>query len=95
CGIIVAINFLIREIRKTFFEPHGLPDEIKAGYERETLIVCICDTPPKQTRETLEGMSDDELRHLLNQKLAKAAPKPWPWYMWLGVAGLGIHRVSG
>ncbi|GAJ03383.1 unnamed protein product, partial [marine sediment metagenome] len=66
------------------------PDEIKAGYERETLIVCICDTPPKQTRETLEGMSDDELRHLLNQKLAKAAPKPWPWYMWLGVAGLGI-----
>lgn len=89
-GVIVAITFLIREIRKTWYEPHGLPEKVKAGYSRETLIVMICDTEPKEVPEGLEGMTDDELRKLLNQKLAAAAPKPWPWYMWLGIAGLGI-----
>ncbi|GAI75868.1 unnamed protein product, partial [marine sediment metagenome] len=88
-GIIVGIIFLLREFRKTFFEPHGLPEEVKAGYSRETLILDVCETEPKQTPESVAEMSDDELRKLLNLKLGKLR-EGWPWYVWLGIAGLGI-----
>jgi hypothetical protein len=90
CGVIVAITFLIREIRKTWYEPHGLPEDVKAGYSHDTLVQMICETKPEQTPETLAGMTDDELRTLLNQKLAALQKGGWPWYVWLGITGIAI-----
>ena len=90
---IVAIIFLIKTIDAVFFKRKALDEETKKTFSRETLTAMILDLSPETPPETLEGMSDQELRDLLNQLLREMAP-PVSWWPLAIIGGLGVLGVG-
>jgi len=99
-GIILIVTWSIKTIHALFSPPEPLSEEIKAPWKRETLISAATDyeeylgqpiTPP----ETLEGMSDQELRDYLDE-LAKEVVPPVPvsWWPLAIVGGLCVLGVG-
>lgn len=76
---IVAVAFLIRTINSVFWETEGLPEATKEEFSRETLTSMIIDLAPETPPATLEGLTDAELRTMLNQLLAAKEEEPSPW----------------
>lgn len=69
--LIIVITWAAKEIAGLFKRKVGL-DEVKIGWGKDTLISTIQDSEEYWERtptpiETLEGMSEEDLRHLLNQ----------------------------
>lgn len=62
-------------------------EEYKKTCTRDTLASILIDHD--YSAEALEGKTDAELREMVDE-LAPPPAAPWPWYMWLGIAGLGI-----
>jgi len=94
---IVAITFAIKAVESLIYHRKGLDEETKATFSRDTLTAMILDLAPETPPETLQGMSDQELRDLLNHLLAEVAPPDWlPLAILggLGVAGLGAVAVA-
>ena len=91
---IVAIIFAIKAVESLVYHRKGLDEETKKTFSRETLTAMILDLSPETPPETLEGMSDQELRDLLNQLLAEVAPPVSPWGVLALVGGLGILGVG-
>ncbi|GAH18471.1 unnamed protein product, partial [marine sediment metagenome] len=89
---IVAITFAIKTIDAVFFKRKPLDEETKATFSRETLTAMILDLAPATPPETLEGMSDQELRDLLNRILAEVAPPVswWPFIVLAIIGGVGV-----
>ena len=58
------------------------------------LGVNTIDLSPETPPETLDGMSDQELRDLLNRLLAEEAPPISPWGILALVGGLGVLGVG-
>ncbi|MBA7701681.1 hypothetical protein ES703_110425 [subsurface metagenome] len=51
----------------------------------------ITDLRPQTPPETLAEKSDQELRDLLDEIYEEEVPPAgWPWYVWLGITGVGI-----
>jgi len=91
---VVAIIFAIRAIDEVFFKRKGLDEETKKTFARETLIAMILDLAPETPPETLEEESDQKLRDLLNEILAKVAPPISPWAIVALVGGVGVLGVG-
>ncbi|GAI34992.1 unnamed protein product, partial [marine sediment metagenome] len=90
---IIAIVFAIKAVESLIYHRKGLDEETKKTFSRETLVAMILDLAPETPTETLDGMSDQELRDLLNQLLAEVAPPISPWGVLALVAGLGVVGV--
>ncbi|MBA7681439.1 hypothetical protein ES703_89777 [subsurface metagenome] len=93
-AVIIVATLATKTIVGLFNRKPGL-DEVKVGWGKDTLIQTIQDSEeywerPPTPPETLEGMSEEELRHYLN-KIAEeeVAPVISPW------AGLAIAGVLG
>ncbi|MBA7633610.1 hypothetical protein ES703_41181 [subsurface metagenome] len=96
---VVAIYFTIKLIDEVFFKRKPLSEETKRTFSRDTLTAMILDLEPETPTETLEGMSDQELRDELNALLAELAP-PVEWWPLaiigvLGVLGVGAAVALG
>ena len=91
---VVAIVFAIKAVESLVYHRKGLDEETKKTFSRETLTAMILDLAPETPSETLEGMKDQELRDLLNQLLAEAAPPISPWGVLALVGGLGVLGVG-
>lgn len=77
-ALIIVITWAAKEIAGLFMRKPGL-DQVKVGWTKETLILCIQDSEDYWERtptpvETLEGMSEEELRHYLNQIAEEEVP---------------------
>jgi len=90
---VVAIIFAIRTVDDVFFKRKGLDEETLATFSRETLTAMILDLEPETPPETLEVMTDQELRDLLNEILADRAP-PISWWPLAILGGLGVLGVG-
>ena len=98
-AVIIVATLATKTIVGLFNRKPGL-DEVKVGWGKDTLIQTIQDSEeywerPPTPPETLEGMSEEELRHSLN-KIAEeeVAPVISPW-VGLAIAGaLGIVVVG-
>ncbi|MBA7684451.1 hypothetical protein ES703_92846 [subsurface metagenome] len=90
---IVAIYFTIKLVDEVFFKRKALDEETKKTFSRETLVAMILDLAPETPPETLEGMSDQELRDLLNQMLREMAPSV-SWWPLAIIGGLGVLGVG-
>ena len=91
---IIAIIFLIKTVDEVFFKRKALDEETKKTFARETLTAMILDLSPETPPETLEGMSDQELRDLLNRLLAEVAP-PVDWLPLAILGGVALLGVGG
>lgn len=87
---IVAIVFAIKAVESLIYHRKGLDEETKETFSRDTLTAMILDLAPETPSETLEGMSDQELRDLLNQLIAETAPPISPWGILALVVVLGV-----
>ena len=95
-ALIIVITWSVKTIVSTFKRKPGL-EEVKPAWKRETLIQTIQDaeeywertpTPP----ETLEGMSEEELREYLDKIAKEEVPAVswWPLAVGAGIAVVGI-----
>ncbi len=85
-SIILVLTWSIKSIVGLFKRKVGL-DEVKVGWGKDTLIKTIQDSEEYWERtptpiETLGGMSEEDLRHLLNQIAEEEVVPP--------VEGLGL-----
>jgi len=99
---IWVITWAVERFLGVFKTKPGLED-MKPTWGKEALILDIQDTEgwlereerlerPVTPAETLEGMSEEELRHLLNQLGEKVVP---PGIEWIAVAVVGGLAVLG
>jgi len=95
-AVIVVVTLAIKTIVGLFKTYPGL-HEVKPGWGKETLMLTIHDSEeywerPLTPTETLDGMSEDELRDYLDQ-IAEEEVAPevswWPWAIIGGVVVLG------
>ncbi len=86
---IIAIVWAIRSVDSIFFKRSPLADETKALFDRNTLEMMVLDLKPDTSQETLDAMSDEQLRHHLNAVLAELQPSALGW------AGLAVAGVVG
>ena len=86
---IFAIAFVIKAVEALIYHRKGLDEETKKTFSRDTLTAMILDLAPETPSETLEGMTDQELRDLLNRLIAETAP-PDEWWPLLALGGLGV-----
>ncbi len=91
---LVAIIFVLKTVDEVFFKRKALDEETKKTFARETLTAMILDLSPETPPETLEGMSDQELRDLLNRLLAEVAP-PVDWLPLAILGGVALLGVGG
>ncbi len=91
---VVAIIFAIKAVESLIYHRKGLDEETKKTFSRDTLVAMILDLAPETPPETLEGMSDQELRDLLNQLLAELEPPISPWAIVALVGGVGVLGVG-
>ncbi|GAI62892.1 unnamed protein product, partial [marine sediment metagenome] len=91
---VVAIFFAIKAVESLIYHRKGLDEETKKTFSRDTLVAMILDLAPDTPAETMEGMSDQELRDLLNRLLAEVAPPISPWALLALAGGLGIVGVG-
>ncbi len=103
-ALIVAVTLAVKTIKAEFKRKPGL-DDMKPLWGKEALILDIQDAEwhlekeerlerPITPAETLEGMSEEELRHLLNEIGKKVVPPIDSWPL-LVLAGLGVLGVGG
>lgn len=92
-AVIIVATLAIKTIVALFKRKPEL-DKVKVGWKKETLILTIQDSEEYWERtptpiETLAGMSEDDLRHLLNKIVEEEVPTGG---MGLGlvVAGAGV-----
>lgn len=93
-AVIIVATLAIKTIVGLFKRKVGL-DEVKVGWGKDTLIMTIQDSEEYWERtptpiETLEGMSEEELRHLLNQIAEEEAPPTEGLGLGLAVAAVGV-----
>jgi len=96
-GVVVAITLAFKTIMGEFKHKPGLKD-VKPAWGKEALIVDIQDAEeywerPLTPAETLEGMSEEELRDYLDQIAEEEAPSEVPWWpiaIGAGVVVLGV-----
>lgn len=91
---VVAIIFAIKAVESLVYHRKALDEETKKTFSRETLTAMILDLSPETPPETLGGMSDQELRDLLNQLLAEIAP-PVSWWPLAILGAVGVLGVGG
>jgi len=93
--LLFAITYTATKISSLFKSKPGLED-VKVGWDKETLIKTIQDSEeywerPPTPIETLEAMSEEELRDYLDQiaeeEVVPEKPSVWPWIV-LGAAGI-------
>ncbi len=92
--LIIVITWAAKEIAGLFKRKPGL-DQVKVGWTKETLILCIQDSEEYWDRtptpvETLQGMSEEELRHYLNQIAEEEVPPTEGLGLGLAVAAVGV-----
>lgn len=102
-ALLIYLTYkLIKELKGIFKRKVGL-DDVKVGWEKNTLIMTIQDSEEYWERtptpiETLEGMSEEELRHYLNQIAGEEVPPVEPGVglaiAAIGVLGLGALAVG-
>ncbi len=88
---VVAIVFTIKAVESLVYHRKTLDEETKKTFSRDTLTAMILDLAPETPVETLEGMTDQELRDLLNRLVADMAP-PVTWWP---LALVGVVVVLG
>jgi len=93
--LIVVITWSIDTITKSFTHKPGL-HEVKPGWGKETLKLTIHDSEeywerPLTPAETLEGMSEDELRDYLDKIAEEEVPPGLPsWLPWAIIGGIVV-----
>ncbi len=102
-AVIVAATLAFKTVMEAFKKKPGLAD-VKVAWGKEALILDIQDAEEYWERTptpagTLEGMSEEDLRHLLNQIAEEEVPTEpdmWPLIMLgiLGVGGFGAIAVA-
>lgn len=96
-GLIVAVTLASEIISGHWRRRPGL-HEVKKAWSKETLVLAVQDFEdywerPRTPVETLEGMSEAELRDILNRIAEEELPPGLPWWAVpaaVGAAGLGI-----
>ncbi len=101
-ALIIVITWAAKEIAGLFKRTPALAD-VKPGWGKETLILTIHDSEeywerPLTPVETLEGMSEQELRDYLDQIAEEEVPpeavSPWALAIIGGVAVLGVGAAA-
>jgi len=93
-ALIIVITWAAKEIAGLFKRKPGL-EEVKPGWKKETLILTIQDSEeywerPATPVETLEGMSEEELREYLD-KIAEEEVAPEEGIgLGLAIAAIGV-----
>ena len=92
-ALIIVITWSAKEIAGLFNRKPGLED-VKPGWKKETLILTIQDSEEYWKRtptpiETLEGMSEEELREYLDN-IAEEEVAPPAVGLGLAVAAIGV-----
>jgi len=97
-AIVVVVTLAIKTIAALFKHNPALED-VKPGWGKETLILTIHDSEEYWERtptpdETLQGMSEEELREHLDKMAIEEIPPSgitwWPIAVGVGVAAVGI-----
>ena len=91
--LIIVITWAAKEIAGLFKRTPGL-DQVKVGWGKEVLILTIQDSEEYWERtptpvETLEEMSEEDLRHYLNQIAEEEVPPAEPG-LGLAIAAVGV-----
>jgi hypothetical protein len=91
--LIIVITWALKTVAGLFKRKPGL-DDVKVGWGKETLIKTIQDSEEYWERtptpiETLERMSEEELRHYLNE-MAEEEVKPPTEGLGLVIAAVGV-----
>jgi len=101
-AVIVVATLAIKTIVGLFKTYPGLKD-VKPGWGKETLMLTIHDSEEHWERsltptETLEGMSEQELRDHLDRIAEEEVKKEFPWGLvvigGLGVLGVGVAAIA-
>ncbi|GAJ14577.1 unnamed protein product, partial [marine sediment metagenome] len=95
-AVIVVATLAFKTVMEAFKKKPGL-EEVKPAWGKEALILDIQDAEeywerPPTPVETLEGMSEEELRDLLDQiaeEEVPAVPEEWLPLILLGILGVG------
>lgn len=93
--VAFIIYWAVNWVKSVTFSPKPLSEDVKAQWERDTLISMITDLRPGYSPEELEGMTDRELRDVLDE-IYEEEVKPginWWWVAIIGgmsLAGAGI-----
>jgi hypothetical protein len=92
-ALIIVITWAIKAVVSLFKRKPGL-DEVKIGWEKDTLIKTIQDSEEYWERtptpiETLEEMSEEDLRHYLNKIAEEEVPPAEPG-LGLAIAAVGV-----
>ncbi|GAI94841.1 unnamed protein product, partial [marine sediment metagenome] len=102
-GIVIVgwvIEKLIKAVSTAFFPRTPGLEDMKPTWSRETLIKTVNDTEehleePLTPIETLEEMSEEELRSYLDELAKKVVPpSPVPWELLAILGGLGVLGVG-
>jgi hypothetical protein len=99
-ALIIVLTWSIKTIVSTFKRNPALED-VKVGWDKETLIQTIQDSEkywkrPQTPKETLEGMSEEELREYLDKIAEEEVPTggiPWGWIA-VGAGALGVILLA-
>ncbi|GAJ01359.1 unnamed protein product, partial [marine sediment metagenome] len=97
-AVIVVATLAFTTVWDRIHPKPGL-EEVKQAWEKETLILTIHDSEeywerPPTPVETLEGMSEAELRDLLDQIAEEEVPPPPPWEVLAAVGALGVLGIG-
>jgi len=98
-AVIIVATLAFKAIMAEFKKKPGLED-MKPAWGKEALILDIQDAEeywerPLTPVETLEGMSEEELRELLDQIAEEeVAPEVSPWGVLALVGGLGVVGIG-
>jgi len=97
-AVIVVVTLAIKTIVGLFKTYPALHD-VKPGWGKETLMLTIHDSEefwerPLTPAETLEGMSEAELRDYLDQIAEEEVPTEVAWLPLAVVGGLGILGIG-
>jgi len=92
--ILVAVIFTIKAVDDFVHHRKPLSEETKRTFSRETVTAMILELSPETPPETLAAMSDQELRDLLNNRLAEEAAVGIPW-KWIAIGGGAALLLAG
>jgi len=98
-AVIVVATLMWERFQRTFKKKPGLED-VKPAWGKEALILDIQDAEEHWERtptpvETLEGMSEEELRDQLDQIAEEEVPTGVSWVPLAILGGLGVLGVGG
>ncbi|GAI99953.1 unnamed protein product, partial [marine sediment metagenome] len=98
-AVIIVATLAFKTIMEAFKKKPGLED-VKPAWGKEALILDIQDAEEYWERsptpvETLEGMSEEELRDCLDQIAEEEIPEEVSWLPLAVLGGLGVLGVGG